>query len=491
MEDEREMQTREDSRKLGEIGARFVFRLASLVRTSRIHRMDNRAMDHSLQVAADSANQLVEVLDQARVMGEGETIHLNGNRVRLERSMLTKVHFLNDYLHERGVGGFQLLALSVLEDWRALMRVLVDAPLAAEGVDASVLLNDALTDAGIRSIRLNPVMHLSRGARGGEGGGDAESVQVAGSLALQIYLRALRLVEDFREKKGADRFHGGFRRVVKELVEQAASSPRQHMSLVNLKSSGGYEIRHPVHTAILAIALGTRIGLSRAALLDLGVSALCCDIGMAELPRELCDKAGTLSRVERSMLERHPRESVRGVLTLSQMDLSIRRWLLAGFEHHLGFDHSGYPHVLAWPDLHLFSRIIAVVETYDSLTTQRSWRDGLLPDEALSRIMEEAGTRLDPALVAHFVNMVGQYPLGTLLLLTSGEVGVVYMTPSNTEHVLRPVVRILVDGAGRTVEETKIVDLRERSSAGAFVRNVVRTVPPERLGVDVARALYS
>jgi hypothetical protein len=87
--------------------------------------------------------------------------------------------------------------------------------------------------------------------------------------------------------------------------------------------------------------------------------------------------------------------------------------------------------------------------------------------------------------------MVGQYPLGTLLLLSNGEVGVVYMTPSNSEHVLRPVVRILVDGAGRAVEETKIVDLRERSSAGAFVRNVVRTVPPERLGVDVARALYS
>ena len=156
----------------------------------------------------------------------------------------------------------------------------------------------------------------------------------------------------------------------------------------------------------------------------------------------------------------------------------------------MGADLGGYPKALEWQGQHLFSRIFAVAETYDALTTSTAWRDGLLPDEALSVMMQEAGVSLDPALVTHMVNLLGRYPLGTTLLLSSGEVGVVFSTPVEAENVLRPVIKLLLDTQGEPVYGSQIVDLRERDEVGRFLRNVVKSVDPDSLGLDINRALY-
>jgi hypothetical protein len=105
-------------------------------------------------------------------------------------------------------------------------------------------------------------------------------------------------------------------------------------------------------------------------------------------------------------------------------------------------------------------------------------------------MMQEAGSSLDPALVTQMVNMLGRYPLGSVLLLSTGEIAVVFSTPMEAEHVLRPVVKLLIDSRGEPFQESLIVDLRERDEIGRFNRNIVKTVDPASLGVDVNRALY-
>ena len=148
------------------------------------------------------------------------------------------------------------------------------------------------------------------------------------------------------------------------------------------------------------------------------------------------------------------------------------------------------PSSLEWSPPHLFSRIFAVCETYDALTTTTPWREGLLPDEALSVMMEQAGTSLDPGLVTHLVNMLGRYPLGSVLMLSTGEVCVVFSTPVEAENVLRPVVKILLDASGAPAAAGMIVDLRERDEVGRYLRSVRKTVDPDSLGLDLNRALY-
>jgi len=489
--------TKLDLRRLNTNGKRFSYRIATLVRTARIHRMDNRAMDYSLKVAAASACQLAEDLGDVNLMGETDTIHVNDFRIRFDRAMIGQINTFNRFLHQRGVGGFFLSGATTPPDWRSVVEVIMDAEMLQEDVgrdaqmvDGSAELNAALGDAGVANIRFAPVMYLRRGTLGGQYGGEGESVRVAASRTLQLYLRAIRAVDSMQRKVGGKRMHLGVARIVQYMVDQAFEDPRQHLALVNLKTDAAYSLRHPVHTLILAIGLGQRLGMSRAALLDLGLSVLTADLGMMELPEDLREKTTQLSRGERDLLERHPLDSVAAILEGSRFDLSVRRWMRCAFEQHIGVDMGGYPKTLEWENLHLFSRIFAVCETYDALTTNTGWRDGLLPDEALSIMLQEAGVSLDPGLVTHLINMIGRYPLGSVLLLSTGEVAMVFSMPVEAEHVLRPVVKVLIDAQGVPLDQSKIVDLRERDEIGRFRRNIMKTVDPSTLGVDVNRALY-
>jgi HD-GYP domain-containing protein (c-di-GMP phosphodiesterase class II) len=241
---------------------------------------------------------------------------------------------------------------------------------------------------------------------------------------------------------------------------------------------------------ILAIGMGQRLGLSRASLLDLGLAILMADIGMTELPEDIYETGSDLSAEQREWIERHPLDSITAVLESKRFDSSVQRWLMCAFEQHMGLDNGGYPRALEWEAPHLFSRIFSVCETYDALTTTTPWREGLLPDEALSVMMEQSGTTLDPGLVTHLVNMLGRYPLGSVLMLSTGEVCVVFSTPVEAENVLRPVVKILLDSSGAPAPAGMIVDLRERDEVGRYLRSVRKTVDPESLGLDLNRALY-
>ena len=486
-----------DLRKLNNSGKRFSYRVATLIRTAKIHAMDNSAMDYSLKVAATSSNQLLEILGDVTLMGQTDTIHVNDFRIRFDRSLLGQITFLNRFLHQRGVGGFLLSSESDPGEWRGVIEVLKEAPVLQEEVgpeaptqDGSANLNVALGDLGVEGIRFAPIMQLRRGTLGGQYGGEGESVRVAASRSLQLYLRAIRAVDAMQRNVGGKRMHVGVARIVQYLVDQAFDDPRQHLALVNLKSDAEYRLRHPVHTMILAIGMGQRLGLSRASLLDLGLAILMADIGMTELPEDIYETGSDLSAEQREWIERHPLDSITAVLESKRFNSSVQRWLMCAFEQHMGLDNGGYPRALEWEAPHLFSRIFSVCETYDALTTTTPWREGLLPDEALSVMMEQSGTTLDPGLVTHLVNMLGRYPLGSVLMLSTGEVCVVFSTPVEAENVLRPVVKILLDSSGAPAPAGMIVDLRERDEVGRYLRSVRKTVDPESLGLDLNRALY-
>jgi HD-GYP domain-containing protein (c-di-GMP phosphodiesterase class II) len=479
-----------DLRALNDNSRRFVYRLSTLIRTAHIHAMHNQAMDYSLQVAASSATRLVDDLGDLMLLGEEDTVHLNDFRIKVSRSMITSINHFNTFLHERGLGGFEVKGATEKADWQSVIDVLMSAPEVADGMDNSPSLNLHLSESGVENVRFAPPMKLRKGALGATAGGEGRSVQIAAARSIQLYVRALRAVDNVY--RGANRSRVALSRIIQYLVEHAVDEPRAHLALLSLKEEDvSYRVQHPVNRAILAVALGHRIGLNRSALLDLGLCALTCDLGMVGLPDDLLEKAGPLDPVERAAMEKHPLTSTLQVLAGGRLDTSTRRRVLANFEHHLGFDMGGYPHVLAWDSLHLFSRIIAVCETYDAMTTTTPWRMGLLPDEALAQLVELAGGQLDPALVSALVNMVGRFPLGSAVLLDTGEVGVVYLNHPDPRDHLRPVLRLVLDADGEPIRTPVILDLRERVPGGDFARSAVKLVKPEDLGIDARRAVFS
>src|SRR5437899_44763 len=185
-----------------------------------------------------------------------------------------------------------------------------------------------------------------------------------------------------------------------------------------------------------------------------------------------------LERKARALIEQHPMRSVEYLLSQRSFSKSTLSQMIVAFEHHRNFDGSGYPYGSRRPDI--FSRIVTIADVYDAMTTQRPWRNAFMPDEALGMMSREANRRFDPALMKVFVNTLGLYPVGTLVRLDSGDLGVVIYGGGEGERLNRPIISLL----GRDGKPAGNVDLAERSAAGAYRWSIVMTEDPKKFGVQ-------
>ncbi len=240
------------------------------------------------------------------------------------------------------------------------------------------------------------------------------------------------------------------------------------MSGRNYDESSSY---HAVNVAILALLIGTRLGLEREALMALGMGALLHDIGKVRVPQDLLNRAAELNQQDQEVLSRHP---VHGGNILRDLEGLGRIAVVCALEHHAHYDATGYPRLAAKPRPHLFSRIVAVADAYDTVTAaRRGTQRPLRPDLAMKWIAVGLGVAYDPVVGKVFLRMMGAYPVGSLVQLDSGELAVV-MRPSES-RVDRPVVQVVRDGRLADVIDLS-VEAAKWISAG---------LDPADAGVDV------
>ncbi|HXX54338.1 MAG TPA: HD domain-containing phosphohydrolase, partial [Thermodesulfovibrionales bacterium] len=245
-----------------------------------------------------------------------------------------------------------------------------------------------------------------------------------------------------------------------------------------------YTYHHSVNVSILSVALGQRIGLSRKALTDLGLVALFHDIGKMEVPPEILNKPTNFDDNEWKIVKKHPFWGVRAILKLKGLDSTSIKTAIVAFEHHLNYDMTGYPKISKPISLDFYSKIVSLADQYDAMTSSRVYsRNPLAPDKALSIMMERAGRELDPILFKFFINMIGVFPIGTLVLLDTKELGLVY--GGNTMFLDRPRVLIIIDSNGNRIKGS-VVDLAEKENSGKYVRTIVKTMDPNKYRINLA-----
>ena len=190
-------------------------------------------------------------------------------------------------------------------------------------------------------------------------------------------------------------------------------------------------------------------------------------------------------------MQMHPCTGVTALLKLKGLSDAVLRSALAVFEHHLHWDRSGgYPSVTRPRDPSLFARIIAIADCFDALTSARAYRKSpFRPDQALKMMLEKSGTAFDPVLMKLFINTMGIFPIGTLVLLGTGEVALVLAPSPNPESLHLPRVKILFDVRGNPVEP-EIIDLAASNGAGPGDRQIIRSLDPEAYGVKVAEHFH-
>jgi HD-GYP domain-containing protein (c-di-GMP phosphodiesterase class II) len=262
---------------------------------------------------------------------------------------------------------------------------------------------------------------------------------------------------------------------VQGLLDQLVSQPGAAFLLTTMKSHHEYTFYHSVNTAIHSLALGRLAGLDKDDQLLLGMGALLHDIGKICIDVEILGKPGSLNPSDWAEIKRHPQLGGEAILAAAKPGQEASA--IVAFEHHLRFDGLGYPATarrhLSRP-LHFFSRLVAVTDTYDAITTRRSYRRAETPIRALSVLLNGAGTTYDPDFVHAFTRMLGIYPPGTLLRLRSGTIAMV--THPSDDPETPPFGVIVADTEGSALVDPEPVILQKA--------DVVDQVLPIHVSID-------
>ena len=268
-------------------------------------------------------------------------------------------------------------------------------------------------------------------------------------------------------------------RAVGMILNRVGENRSAVLGLATIKSYDEYTSFHSVNVLILSLALGSMLPLDRNALMILGTGALLHDLGKVTIPQSILNKSGPLTEKEWEVMKQHP---VRGAdILLAQPGVHPLSVLVA-YEHHAHHDLSGYPKVSRKEHPSLFSRIVEIVDVYDAMTSSRPYQGARTPEHALRILAKKMGAFFDPLLVKIFVDMMGLYPVGTLVRLYSGEVGVVYeQVEGNTAS---PRVKVIRDREGREVEPYLLDISSLKRKLGPEDMEILEPLLPEKAGID-------
>ena len=230
--------------------------------------------------------------------------------------------------------------------------------------------------------------------------------------------------------------------VVDELVDTISSEdPNSIVQIADLKSYDEYTYHHSLSVAVLAIAIGQKLGFNKEQLKKLGQCAIMHDIGKMTVPNELINKKGRLTDKEFKIVQDHAINSAR---FLKQNNIGDTQLWIAVAHHHEKVNGKGYPNGLRGDKIPIYSQIIAVADVYDAVTSYRSYRAPMPPAEAIEFIMSEVSTSFEYNIVKAFVEKLEPYPLNSIVELSDGRRGVVV---DNTKDSMRVVLKMIDDGS--------------------------------------------
>jgi len=246
------------------------------------------------------------------------------------------------------------------------------------------------------------------------------------------------MLEDVRLGRAVDTRTA--RQMVAGIVSSVVRTPNALALLTSLKHRDEYTAQHCINVSILCVIFGRHLGMSQAELELLGLAGLLHDVGKMRIPLAILNKPGRLTTQELAVMQQHPgfgHEILADAPGLPTAVLDAARF------HHERADGSGYPEGLTGDRISRVTMIVAIVDVYDAVTSDRIYHDGMAPHHALSMMYNKAPQFFDRKLFEEFMRCLGIYPVGSVVRLDTGEVAVV--TTADPRRHLRPVVLLLLD----------------------------------------------
>ncbi len=267
--------------------------------------------------------------------------------------------------------------------------------------------------------------------------------------------------------------------VVEQMTESILRNAGALLSLCRIKNKDDYTFQHSVSVCALLVAFCRAAGLDAQTIHLAGIGGLLHDIGKMHVPTSLLNKPARYTDDEFARMKSHVVESRK---ILDETDGISEISVQVAYEHHERYDGSGYSQGLKGEAISRMGRMAAICDVYDAITSDRVYHKGLAPHEALRKIFEWSKFHFDPLLVHQFMRATGIYPVGTMVMLESGRIGVVL--EQSEVSLLQPLVRVFYDSKQMQYMTPKEVDLAKPEGHGGADR-IVGHETPEKWGIKL------
>jgi HD-GYP domain-containing protein (c-di-GMP phosphodiesterase class II) len=276
---------------------------------------------------------------------------------------------------------------------------------------------------------------------------------------------------------------GASKAIVEKITSSVVRNSNAMQSMRRMKSLDDYTFLHSVSVCTILTTFARSAGMDLATIHDIALGALLHDVGKMRINLALLNKPSKLSEEEFRHVKSHV---VLGSDLLRQMS-GVPKMAFEPLElHHERFDGSGYPNGLKGIEISQVGRMSAIVDVYDAITSDRCYHNPLSPADAIRKLFEWSKFHFDPDLVQLFVKSIGIYPVGTLVRLESGRLGIVI--EQRESNLLTPVVRVVFDAKRDYYITPEDIDLSKTMGAGGADK-IVGHESPGKWKIDVSRFL--
>jgi HD-GYP domain-containing protein (c-di-GMP phosphodiesterase class II) len=461
---------------ISQSGSNLVLKLYNAIRS-----LTN--VEHDISTLHEQVEEMIKKQGEFAIHVGKDRLLLNDHRIEMRSGHLVH-HALLSELKKRNISRVEFSEVPDGQHLETFLRCLMQTK--GDGQDGGETLQKSLAEKSIESI-------VVEGFGQPPDSEDRRSDKERNTHDARIYFYAIALMREIfgRARRQESLDLGLARKVTRTITSWYGNAPTTFMALATFKSNRDILANHAVNVAIYAIALGHRLGFSNRFLVDLGLAALLHDIGESRLSWLKAGGKRRLTESEWAEAMRHPVEGVRILTGVTGVKGHTMNCLLAGaFEHHLGYDLSGFPSLKRKRGLSLVGGIVALADFYDRAA--RPYGKNMFPffsDRLPEAIMERSGTDFDPILARYFVRSIGILPVGTMCLLDTGEVGIVTRPMEEDTTGERPWVRLLEQDGSR-YQPGESVDLNSTDPrTGGYNRTIVEILDPNDLNIDVAEYL--
>lgn len=460
-------------------GRAFLAALHSAFRNLRLYPVENAAVQRALTDLEQAAAPLLDRHGEVDIRLAGDFVFVNRTRLRIAMDNYAAFTNIQALMHSLGAAELVVRAGVTRAEWQMALVLTAQAlAIPDAGTRLGTLLERFLA-AGVEHL----TMHEGDREEGVGGPGSAReqalrtySQGVAVSREVFTNLRLGRTTNVRRAK-----------RAVQLIVDQVLHNETSLMGLTTLREHDNYTFTHSVNVCIFAVAIGRRLGLSKTQLYDLGLTALLHDVGKARVPQEILNKDTALTQEDWEMIQSH---TWRGALALFEQqgqDSLPYRAISVAYAHHRKVDLTGYPKRTRTGPMSLYARLVAAADGFDAATSQRTYQVEMGPDEVLKEMWTNPRRGYDPMIVKALINVVGVYPVGTVVILDSLEVAVVVEQNRDAGELSRPIVALLIDRDGVPVPPPGTrIDLMERGIGDEYRRTIVKVTSGAKYGVEPA-----